>query len=110
MRATSSVTEKAVAVVSVGLAFALGTLLGCISGYYKGVWDSLIMRVMDMIISIPHLLLAIVIAIAGTSELDVRFADGLYDAAASRWPAATCGIERPPAPTAVEGVRSPASR
>ncbi|MBW2443156.1 MAG: ABC transporter permease, partial [Deltaproteobacteria bacterium] len=43
----------AVAVVSVGLAFVFGTLLGCISGYYKGKLDSVIMRIMDMILSFP---------------------------------------------------------
>jgi peptide/nickel transport system permease protein/dipeptide transport system permease protein len=51
----------AVAVVSVGLAFFFGTLLGCISGYYKGKLDSVIMRIMDMILSFPYILLAIVI-------------------------------------------------
>ena len=51
----------AVAVVSVGLAFCLGTLFGCIAGYYKGRSDSIIMRVMDMILSFPYILLAIVI-------------------------------------------------
>jgi len=51
----------AVAVVSVGLAFVFGTLLGCISGYYKGKLDSVIMRIMDMILSFPYILLAIVI-------------------------------------------------
>ena len=50
-----------VAVFSVGLAFALGTLLGCLSGYYKGAVDSAIMRVMDMILAFPYLLLAIVV-------------------------------------------------
>jgi len=51
----------AVAVFSVGLAFFLGTLLGCISGYYKGSLDSIIMRIMDMILSFPYILLAIVV-------------------------------------------------
>ena len=50
-----------VAVFSVGLAFTLGTLLGCLSGYYKGPVDSAIMRVMDMILAFPYLLLAIVV-------------------------------------------------
>ncbi len=50
-----------VAVFSVGLAFSLGTLLGCLSGYYKGPVDSAIMRVMDMILAFPYLLLAIVV-------------------------------------------------
>ncbi|MBT8331014.1 MAG: ABC transporter permease [Deltaproteobacteria bacterium] len=51
----------AVAVVSVGLAFCFGTFFGCISGYYKGRLDSIIMRIMDMILSFPYILLAIVI-------------------------------------------------
>jgi len=51
----------AVAVISVGLAFFFGTLLGCISGYYKGFLDSIIMRIMDMILSFPYILLAIVV-------------------------------------------------
>ena len=51
----------AVAVFSVGLAFFFGTLLGCISGYYKGSLDSIIMRIMDMILSFPYILLAIVV-------------------------------------------------
>ncbi|MBI9083638.1 MAG: ABC transporter permease [Desulfobacterales bacterium] len=50
-----------VAVVSVGLAFMLGTFLGCVSGYYKGWKDSLIMRIMDIILAFPYILLAIVI-------------------------------------------------
>jgi len=51
----------AVAVVSVSLAFCFGTILGCVSGYYKGSLDSVIMRIMDMLLSFPYILLAIVI-------------------------------------------------
>jgi ABC-type dipeptide/oligopeptide/nickel transport system permease subunit len=50
-----------VSVVSVGLAFIIGTLLGCFSGYYKGIMDSTIMRIMDIILAFPGILLAIVI-------------------------------------------------
>lgn len=50
-----------VALFSVGLAFATGTLLGAISGYFKGKIDSVIMRFMDMILAFPYLLLAIVV-------------------------------------------------
>jgi ABC-type dipeptide/oligopeptide/nickel transport system permease subunit len=50
-----------VAVFSVGLAFTIGTLLGAISGYFKGAVDSVIMRIMDMILAFPYLLLAIVV-------------------------------------------------
>ncbi len=50
-----------VSVVSVGLAFIIGTLLGCFSGYYKGFMDSTIMRIMDIILAFPYILLAIVV-------------------------------------------------
>ena len=67
-----------VAVVSVGLAFVLGTLLGSISGYYKGAVDSLIMRIMDMILAFPYLLLAIVVvAYLGPSLRNAMMAIGV---------------------------------
>ena len=67
-----------VAIVSVGIAFTLGTLLGCISGYYKGIVDSLIMRVMDMILAFPYLLLAIVVvAYLGPSLQNAMMAIGI---------------------------------
>ena len=66
-----------VAVVSVGLAFVFGTLLGAISGYYKGALDSVIMRVMDMILAFPYLLLAIVVvAYLGPSLQNAMMAIG----------------------------------
>jgi peptide/nickel transport system permease protein/dipeptide transport system permease protein len=67
-----------VAVVSVGLAFVFGTLLGSISGYYKGAIDSAIMRVMDMILAFPYLLLAIVVvAYLGPSLQNAMMAIGI---------------------------------
>ena len=48
-------------VVSVGIAFLIGSFLGAIAGYYKGWPDNLIMRIMDIILAFPHILLAIVI-------------------------------------------------
>ena len=68
----------AVAVFSVGLAFFFGTLLGCISGYYKGFLDSIIMRIMDMILSFPYILLAIVVvAYLGPSLRNAMVAIGI---------------------------------
>ncbi|MGD8268379.1 MAG: ABC transporter permease, partial [Desulfobacterales bacterium] len=67
-----------VAIVSVGIAFTLGTLLGCLSGYYKGIVDSMIMRVMDMILAFPYLLLAIVVvAYLGPSLQNAMMAIGI---------------------------------
>lgn len=68
----------AVAVVSVGLAFVIGTFLGAVSGYYKGAVDSVIMRIMDMILAFPYLLLAIVVvAYLGPSLQNAMIAIGI---------------------------------
>jgi len=67
-----------VAVVSVGLAFAFGILLGSISGYYKGALDNVIMRIMDIILAFPYLLLAIVVvAYLGPSLENAMMAIGI---------------------------------
>jgi len=67
-----------VAVVSVGIAFVLGTLLGAIGGYYKGFRDGIIMRVMDIILAFPYILLAIVVvAYLGPSLRNAMIAIGI---------------------------------
>jgi peptide/nickel transport system permease protein len=54
--------------LSTVLSFSLGLLLGAIAGYYGGIVDSIIMRIMDMLLCIPSILLALVIVAAlGTS-------------------------------------------
>ena len=50
-----------VALATVGIAVVFGSLLGAISGYYKGFLDNIIMRFMDILLAFPHILLAIVI-------------------------------------------------
>ncbi|MCG6905614.1 MAG: ABC transporter permease [Desulfobacteraceae bacterium] len=67
-----------VAVTSVGLAFVLGTLLGAIGGYYRGFRDGVIMRVMDIILAFPYILLAIVVvAYLGPSLRNAMIAIGI---------------------------------
>jgi ABC-type dipeptide/oligopeptide/nickel transport system permease subunit len=48
-------------IVSVGIALVCGSILGALAGYYKGWPDNLIMRLMDIILAFPYILLAIVI-------------------------------------------------
>lgn len=48
-----------VGIVSVGLALVIGVTLGLIAGYYGGWLDTLIMRIVDIVLSFPVLLLAI---------------------------------------------------
>jgi len=67
-----------VSVVSVGLAFVCGTILGCVSGYFKGFRDSIIMRLMDILLAFPYILLAIVIvAYLGPSLRNAMVAIGI---------------------------------
>ncbi len=67
-----------VSVVSVGLAFFVGTLIGSVSGYKKGRLDNIIMRLMDIILSFPYILLAIVIvAYLGPSLTNAMIAIGI---------------------------------
>ncbi|HEY7038400.1 MAG TPA: ABC transporter permease [Methylomirabilota bacterium] len=56
----------AVGVSSVVLALFLGVPLGMVAGYYGGRLDSLIMRVMDLVLAFPIYLLAIILMIMFT--------------------------------------------
>lgn len=54
-------------VLSVGLALVISIVLGTIAGYFGGIVDTLIMRFLDIIQSIPSLLIAIIMsAVLGT--------------------------------------------
>ncbi len=50
------------AIVVVAFALAVGVPLGLIAGYYGGIMDEIIMRVTDLFLAFPALLLAMVIA------------------------------------------------
>jgi ABC-type dipeptide/oligopeptide/nickel transport system permease subunit len=62
-----------VGVASQGIAFALGVLLGIVSGYYGGRVDSVVMRVADVTLAFPTLLLLIAITAAFRPSLVVVF-------------------------------------
>ena len=51
-----------VGICSVCLATVIGVFLGSIAGFYGGVFDNLLMRLMDIVLAVPSLLLAISIA------------------------------------------------
>ena len=50
-----------VGLIAMTFSIGFGTLFGAISGYYGGRLDNLIMRVMDMMLAMPSILLAMVI-------------------------------------------------
>ncbi|MBB4304455.1 dipeptide transport system permease protein [Rhodobium orientis] len=62
----------------VAIALAGGILLGLISGYFGGWVDAVIMRIMDVILSFPSLLLALVlVAILGPGLMNAMIAIGI---------------------------------
>jgi peptide/nickel transport system permease protein len=64
-----------VGVLAVGLAMVVGVTLGLISGYYGGVIDTIIMRIMDGLFAFPILILAIALmAILGLGVRNVIIA------------------------------------
>ena len=68
---TSMLTGVIVAIVSA----AAGVVIGCISGYFGGILDSLLMRFTDIMLSFPFLIIAIAIMAAlGASQKNVVLA------------------------------------
>lgn len=67
-----------IGVVSVIVGLALGLLLGALSGYLGGWMDFAVMRVMDLMLSIPGLLLAIgIVTLLGPGLFQIMFAVGI---------------------------------
>jgi len=62
-----------VGVASQGIAFSLGVAMGLVSGYYGGKVDALIMRLADVTLAFPTLLLLIAITAAFQPGLTVVF-------------------------------------
>ncbi|MFZ5790692.1 MAG: ABC transporter permease subunit [Pseudomonadota bacterium] len=61
--------------IVITLSLSLGVLLGLLAGYFRGVVEELVMRLMDIMLAIPSLLLAIVIvAILGPSLTNAMIA------------------------------------
>lgn len=64
--------------VVVSLAVIVGTLLGLIAGYYQSWVDTIIMRLMDVILAFPSLLLALgLVAVLGPGLVNAMYAIAL---------------------------------
>lgn len=67
-----------VGIVAVGIATAIGIILGAIAGYYRGWVDTLIMRLVDVMLSIPTFFLILaVIAFLTPSIWNIMIVIGL---------------------------------
>jgi peptide/nickel transport system permease protein len=73
-------TSLTVGIVSVGLALAIGTVLGLLAGFYSGWTDSLTMRTMDIMLAFPATLLAIfIVGIRGPGLNNAMLAIGVIN-------------------------------
>ncbi|WP_294704110.1 nickel transporter permease [uncultured Fusobacterium sp.] len=64
-----------VGIVAVGISIVIGGILGAIAGYYGGKLDNIIMRIMDIFLAVPSILLAIAIVSAlGPSIINLMLA------------------------------------
>ena len=60
---------------TVGMATAVGGILGAVAGFYGGKLDNMIMRVMDVLLAIPYVLFAIaIVAALGASIMNLLIA------------------------------------
>jgi peptide/nickel transport system permease protein/dipeptide transport system permease protein len=67
-----------IGVFSVGISLFFGILIGVVSGYYGGWLDKIVMRLIDIMLAFPYVLLTIVIvAMLGPSLLNAMIAIGI---------------------------------
>jgi peptide/nickel transport system permease protein len=69
-----------IGVVSVGVGLFFGLLLGSIAGYFGGVVDSVIMRLMDVLLAFPGFLLAVgLVTVLGQGLFQIMIAIGIVN-------------------------------
>ena len=65
--------------LSVFMGAIVGTFMGLMAGYYEGWWERITMRVSDVLLAFPGMLLAIgVVAILGSSMVNVIVAVAVF--------------------------------
>lgn len=69
----------AAGLLSVAIGAVIGTFMGLMAGYYQGWWDRVTMRISDVLLAFPGMLLAIgVVAILGSSMVNVIVAVAVF--------------------------------
>lgn len=65
--------------LSVAMGAVVGTLMGLMAGYYEGWWERITMRLSDVLLAFPGMLLAIgVVAIMGSNMINVIIAVAVF--------------------------------
>lgn len=83
--------------LSVAMGAIVGTFMGLMAGYYEGWWERITMRISDVLLAFPGMLLAIgVVAILGSSMVNVIVAVAVFSvpAFARRCAATRCRSSR----------------
>ncbi|MEV4365196.1 ABC transporter permease [Nonomuraea sp. NPDC049625] len=71
-------TTLTATLLAVLIAFGLGTVAGLVAGFFGGVIDTAVMRVVDVFLAIPSLLLAmVVVSVLGYSTQNIALAVGI---------------------------------
>lgn len=71
-------TSLTVGVLAVAIACVVGTILGLLAGYFGGVLDNVIMRLVDALLSLPFVVLAIaIVAAIGQSFINIIIVLGM---------------------------------
>jgi dipeptide transport system permease protein len=64
-----------IGLISVAISMSAGVALGMIAGYFRGLTETIVMRLMDVMLALPSLLLAIaVVAILGPGLINAMYA------------------------------------
>ena len=67
-----------IGLISVSIGLILGSSIGLIAGFFGGSWDNILMRLMDIMLAIPYVLLAIaIVAILGPGLWNTMIAIGI---------------------------------
>lgn len=67
-----------VGLIAVGVSLTAGTLLGILAGYFQGITDTILSRILDILFSFPDILLALaVMAVLGAGTANLMLAIGI---------------------------------
>jgi peptide/nickel transport system permease protein len=67
-----------IGILTVGFAIVIGTIIGSIAGFFGGRADNVLMRLMDVVLAFPSLLLAIaIVTVLGQSLVNAQLAIGI---------------------------------
>jgi peptide/nickel transport system permease protein len=67
-----------IGLISVTISCLLGIILGCVAGYYGDLVDNILMRIVDIMLAIPNILLALsIVAALGTGFFNLMLAIGI---------------------------------